>query len=145
MITKSDIPVTFRELPIGSPLIKGCYDRLVSWISLEYRASFESLWFAPWWNPCSLRQRSLAWSHNNLLFFHCFGENLFWCGLCMVSTRGFAKYGNVIAMVKLLETFWNNALQGNFVVNLLHVRRLEFMATNWRNNKSQEICFEENW
>ena len=49
----------------------------------------------------------------------------------------FAKYGNVIAMIKLLETSRNNALQGRFVANLLLVRRLEVMATNWKETTTQ--------
>ena len=53
----------------------------------------------------------------------------------------FAKYGYVIAMVKLLETFWNTALEGKFVGNLFYVRIMDVMAAKRQKTNSQEIRF----
>ena len=48
----------------------------------------------------------------------------------------FGKYGNVTAMIKLFETFGNNALQGKFIANVLLVRTLE---TDNNTKRRQEI------
>ena len=57
---------------------------------------------------------------------------------CLFESMRFGKYGNVTAMIKLLETFWNNALQGKFVANSLLVRRLEIMSAHWRETTTQK-------